>query len=194
MKLLGKICYSIIMLVLLTFGSFIESAEMAFTDETCDLAPNKICDFAVEYPNKPLLPDLLWGSTHEIAFKDKKAWDEKLWITGQNYDQLVAIDTKKLLSKDQKDAFSFYQMPEKSGPHGIGFDKEGYLWVTLEFAGKVIRISPDYLDLAAHEKSHKPVIKEYKEYESALGSGHIKEYDVQLDCKTCTKEIRFFST
>ncbi len=186
MKLLCKICCSIIMVVLLTFGSFIESAEMAFADETCDLAHNKICDFAVEYPNKPPSQDSPQGSTHEIAFKDKEAWDGKLWITGQNYDQLVAIDTNKLLINEQKDAFSFYQMPEKSGPHGIGFDKDGYLWVTLEFAGKVIRISPDYLDLADHEKSHKPVIKEY---ESALGSGHIKEYDVQLDCKTCTKKI-----
>jgi hypothetical protein len=81
------------MVVLLTFGSFIESA---FADE--------IIDFAVKYPNKTLIkPSSLRGSTHEIAFKgkDKESWDGKLWITGQNYDQLVAIDTNKLLSNDQ---------------------------------------------------------------------------------------------
>lgn len=185
MKVLYKICCSILMVVLLTFGSFIESAEMALADETCDFAPNKICDFAIKYPQEPPLPVSLQGSTHEIAFKDKKAWDGKLWITGQNYDQLVAIDTNKL--KEGKEAFSFYEMPPKSGSHGIGFDQEGYLWVTLEFAGKVIRISPDYL--TDDEKSQKPVIKKYKEYELALKSGHIKEYDVQLDCKTCTQPI-----
>jgi|GEM_PF-560976 len=165
MKLLCKIGCSILMVVLLTFGSFIESAEMALADETCDLAPNKICDFAVKYPNKSSIPHLLQGSTHEIAFKDKKSWDGKLWITGQNYDQLVAIDTKKLLSNDQKDAFSFYPMPKNSGPHGIGFDKEGYLWVTLEFAGEVIRLDP--------------VDPNYE-------SDKTMKYDVRLD--GCTKE------
>jgi virginiamycin B lyase len=176
MKLLCKICCSILMVVLLTFGSFIESA---FADE--------IIDFAVEYPNKSSIePPSLRGSTHEIAFKEKEPWDGKLWITGQNYDQLVAIDTNKLLSNDQKEAFTFYQMPEKSGPHGIGFDEHGYLWVTLEFAGKVIRISPHYLDMAHQRRSHKPVIKEY---ELAFKSGDIKVYDVQLDCTTCTEKI-----
>jgi len=165
MKVLCKICCSILMVVLLTFGSFIELPEMAFADEICDFAPNKICDFAVKYSNKSSLPHLLQGSTHEIAFKDEEPWDGKLWITGQNYDQLVAIDTKKLLSNDQKDAFSFYPMPEKSGPHGIGFDQEGYLWVTLEFAGEVIRLDP-----------------EEPKYESAKTI----KYDVQLD--GCTKE------
>jgi hypothetical protein len=41
MKVLCKICCSILMVVLLTFGSFIEPA---FADE--------IIDFAVKYPNK----------------------------------------------------------------------------------------------------------------------------------------------
>ena len=182
MKLLCKICCSILMVVLLTFGSFMESAEMALADETFDLAHN-IYDFAIKYPEKqPPIEPSLRGSTHEIAFKEKEPWDGKLWITGQNYDQLVAIDTKKLLSNDQKEAFTFYQMPEKSGPHGIGFDEHGYLWVTLEFAGKVIRISPHYLDMAGGEKDE-------EKYMLALNSKHIKEYDVQLHCTTCTKEI-----
>jgi virginiamycin B lyase len=135
------------MVVLLTFGNFIESAEMAFADETCDLKLNTICDFVVEYPKKSSIkPPSPSGSTHEIAFqaKDKESRDGKLWITGQNYDQLVAIDINKL--KEGEKAFSFYQLPQKSGPHGIVFDEQGNLWVALEFAGKVIRLDPAKLN------------------------------------------------
>lgn len=147
MNLLYKICYSILMVVLLTFGIFIESAEMAFADETCDLKLNTICDFVIKYPKKSSIkPPSLSGSTHEIAFqvKDKKSRDGKLWITGQNYDQLVAIDINKL--KKGEEAFSFYQLPQGSGPHGIVFDEQGNLWVALEFAGKVIRLDPAKLN------------------------------------------------
>ena len=144
MKVLCKICCSILIVVLLTFGSFIKSTEMSIADEICDFAVNKICDFAVNYRNKSSIRSELESSTHEIAFKvkEEEAWDGKLWITGQNYDQIVAIDTKKLMGKEKNKAFSSYPMPKNSGPHGIGFDKEGYLWVTLEFAGEVIRLDP----------------------------------------------------
>jgi virginiamycin B lyase len=33
-----------------------------------------------------------------------------------------------------------FEMPEGSGPHGIVFDAKGQLWVSLEFAGEIVRL------------------------------------------------------
>lgn len=72
------------------------------------------------------------GSTHEIHFDEARGGD--LWVSGQNYDQLVQI------GRDGKT--TFHAMPAGSGPHGLEFDAAGRLWLTLEFHGKVVRVDP----------------------------------------------------
>jgi virginiamycin B lyase len=89
------------------------------------------------------------GSTHEITFNEKGGKD--IWITGQNEDKVVRV------TLDGK--MMFYDMPLGSGPHGIEFDADGRVWVTLEFAGKIVRLDQN---------------------------GRIdKAYDVRLACATC---------
>lgn len=122
----------------------------------------KIFEFAIPYPNRnqPAAHQNCMpmgsghaGSTHEITYN--RHGGDVMWITGQNYDTLVkvALDGKMQL----------YALPEGSGPHGIDFDADGQLWVTLEFAGKIAKLDE---------------------------SGNIvAEYDVALDCSTCPQEI-----
>lgn len=113
-----------------------------------------VTEYPVAYPNVPAVdtgachkaPD---GSTHEITFDAKGG--KTLWITGQNYDAVVEAT--------QQGAMTFYAMPKKSGPHGIEFDADRRLWVTLEFAGEIVRLDD------------KGVID--------------KRYDVTLPCPSC---------
>ena len=85
---------------------------------------------------------------------------DSLWVTGQNYDRLVKIDMHNDMS------MTYYAMPEKSGPHGIEFDRNGNLWVALEFRGEVVRLDPN-----------NPT------YETA------QVYDVNINCTNCTSKI-----
>jgi virginiamycin B lyase len=117
-----------------------------------------VTEYAIKYPDPPMIEKCghhgsSLGSTHEITF-DQKGGTE-LWITGQNEDAVVRV------TLDGK--MTFYKMPPNSGPHGIEFDADGRVWVTLEFAGKVVRLDKN---------------------------GKIdKEYDVNLACPTCPKKI-----
>ncbi|HEU0134785.1 MAG TPA: hypothetical protein VFR28_08175 [Allosphingosinicella sp.] len=74
------------------------------------------------------------GSTHEIAFDQKRPAD--LWITGQNYDWVVRVTpaTGKM---------GFVPMDPGTGPHGIEFDGDGRLWISLECTGRLIALGPD---------------------------------------------------
>jgi virginiamycin B lyase len=56
-------------------------------------------------------------------------------VSGQNYDSLARVVDGQ--------AVRFIPMPTGSGPHGLAFDPEGRLWVTLEFAGKLRAIAAD---------------------------------------------------
>jgi virginiamycin B lyase len=93
------------------------------------------------------------GSTHEITFDERRGGD--LWITGQNYDALVRVTADGRMS--------FRRMPDGSGPHGIEFDADGLLWVTLEFHGRVVAFDRD--------------------------GQTVRDYDVRLDCTTCPEKI-----
>ena len=97
--------------------------------------PGSVIEFPVAYPNVTSVETGAChpapkGSTHEITFNADGGSD--LWITGQNYDQVVKVT--------QSGAMTFYPMPKKSGPHGIEFDGSGRLWVTLEFLGQIVRL------------------------------------------------------
>lgn len=100
--------------------------------------PVEVLDFPVPYPGTGEAPEgqgcpHKTGSTHEITFDEKSGGD--LWITGQNYDQLVQVGMDR--------GVRLHAMPKGSGPHGIEFDAAGQLWVTLEFQGKVVRLGKD---------------------------------------------------
>ena len=113
-----------------------------------------VVEYPVAYPNVPAVETGAChpapkGSTHEIAFDPEGG--RTLWITGQNYDQVVKVT--------ESGAMTFHPMPHKSGPHGIEFDHERRLWVTLEFSGHIVRLDAE---------------------------GKIdKTIDVRLDCPTC---------
>ncbi|HLL52224.1 MAG TPA: hypothetical protein VK447_01675 [Myxococcaceae bacterium] len=117
-------------------------------------AAGTVVEFPVVYPNVTSVQTGAChpapkGSTHEIAFDAKGG--NTLWITGQNYDQVVRVT--------ESGAMTFYPMPKGSGPHGIEFDANRRLWVTLEFKGQIVRL----------DANGKPDLT----------------FDVQLDCPTC---------
>lgn len=70
------------------------------------------------------------GSTHELSYN--RNGGEVFWVTGQNHDRIarVTLDGKA----------NIFKMPDGSRPHGIVFDKEGRLWISLEFHGQVAEI------------------------------------------------------
>lgn len=80
------------------------------------------------------------GSTHEITWDERTGGD--MWVTGQMHDSLVRLTTAGKAS--------FLPVPAGSGPHGIVFDSAGRLWVTLEFAGKILMLDKDGKKLAEH--------------------------------------------
>lgn len=84
-----------------------------------------IQEFPIQYPSKT---QEYGGSTHEITYGQNGTF----WISGQNYDEVVEMDLHGNMT--------FHQMPKGSGPHGIDFDAANQLWLTLEFAGKIVRL------------------------------------------------------
>jgi virginiamycin B lyase len=119
-----------------------------------------IDEFALPYPEPPPCPKQTPGthpeSTHEITY-DSSA-PTHLWVTGQNDDAVVRVGTDG--------SVEIYALPPCSGPHGIIFDSEGRLWVSLEFAGKVVQL---------------------QEQEDRLVE--VKAYDVRLDCDACAEPL-----
>ena len=126
--------------------------------------PGQVREFAIAYPGQadaashanPALHGTASahaGSTHEITFDERRGGD--LWITGQNYDALVRV------APDGR--MSFRALPDGSGPHGIEFDADGLLWVTLEFHGRVVAFDRD--------------------------GRLVRDHDVRLDCTTCPDKI-----
>src|SRR5437763_775124 len=69
------------------------------------------------------------GTTHEFVFaKDGRS----IWITGGPYNHVARVG----LDGNAK----FFPTGEMSHPHGIVFDREGQLWVSLERDGLVVRL------------------------------------------------------
>jgi virginiamycin B lyase len=98
-------------------------------------SPGTIVEFPVAYPNVTTVETGAChpapkGSTHEITFDAKGS--NTLWITGQNYDSVVQVA--------ESGAMVFHPMEKGSGPHGIEFDADRRLWVTLEFKGEIVRL------------------------------------------------------
>ncbi len=104
-------------LILLSFGSSIDLATAAESS-------GNISEFRLAWPVD------VHHSAHELAYHIKGG--QTLWVTGQNQGYLarVAVDGTA----------EYFEMPKGSGPHGIDFDDQGRLWVSLEFAGLVVRL------------------------------------------------------
>jgi virginiamycin B lyase len=69
------------------------------------------------------------GTTHEFVFsKDGRS----IWITGGPYDYVarVSLDGQA----------TFFRTGKGSHPHGIVFDQDGQLWISLEACGHVVRL------------------------------------------------------
>ena len=127
---------------------------VAFSVPLSAQSPGTVLEFPVAYPNQPSVQTGAChpapkGSTHEITFDAKGG--NTLWITGQNYDSVVNVT--------ESGAMTFYAMTAGSGPHGIEFDADRRLWVSLEFSGQIVRL----------EANGKPDLT----------------FDVRLDCPTC---------
>lgn len=92
------------------------------------------------------------GSTHEIAFVPG---GKEAVISGQDYDALARVGSDGRVT--------YQRMNAGSGPHGLGFDKDGLLWVTLEFHGRVIAFAPD--------------------------GRKVRDIDVRLGCSSCVEPV-----
>ncbi|MGH6845216.1 MAG: virginiamycin B lyase family protein [Methylocella sp.] len=86
-------------------------------------APGTIAEFALVWPGG------VCHSTHELAYANNGGG---FWVTGQNQDHIARV---KLDGTPE-----YFAMPKGSGPHGMDFDKEGRLWVSLEMAGLIVRL------------------------------------------------------
>lgn len=85
-----------------------------------------VTEYHLNYPSNPTS-----GSTHEIV--DDPANDNSYWITGMSMDTVVHYF-------GNTNTAQYFQMPMGSMPHGIIFDPAGNLWVSLEYAGQVVKL------------------------------------------------------
>ena len=85
-----------------------------------------VTEYHLNYPSNPTS-----GSTHEIV--DDPANDNSYWITGMSMDTVVHYF-------GNTNTAQYFQMPMGSMPHGIVFDPRGDLWVSLEYAGQVVKL------------------------------------------------------
>jgi len=85
-----------------------------------------VTEYHLNYPSNPTS-----GSTHEIV--DDPANDNSYWITGMTMDTVVHYF-------GNTNTAQYFQMPTGSEPHGRVFDPAGNLWVSLEYAGQVVKL------------------------------------------------------
>jgi len=85
-----------------------------------------VTEYHLNYPSNPTS-----GSTHEIV--DDPANDNSYWITGMSMDYVVHY-------YGNTNTAQYFAMPMGSMPHGIVFDPTGALWVSLEYAGQVVKL------------------------------------------------------
>ncbi len=71
------------------------------------------------------------GSTHELV-----TTADFIFVFGQNMCQIAKLNY-------DGEVLAHWKMPEDSGPHGLLVDADGHLWVSLEFAGAVVRLDEE---------------------------------------------------
>ena len=71
------------------------------------------------------------GSTHEIAYSH--FGDDAFWITGPDYGYIAKLDLNG--------GRTYFNLGEGSAPHGIEFDKNGRMFVSLEGFKQMARVN-----------------------------------------------------
>ncbi|WP_437589790.1 Vgb family protein [Sorangium sp. So ce1000] len=80
--------------------------------------------------------DLDWKSTKKGSTHELVTTRDFIFVTGQDMDKVAKLDyTGKVLAH--------WNMPKGSGPHGLLVDAQDRLWVSLEMAGKVVRLDDE---------------------------------------------------
>ena len=79
------------------------------------------------------------GSTHEISAGP----NGNLWITQQKNGRLVKVTVDGRME--------IYDLPKGSGPHGLKFDAQGRMWITLEFVDEIAQVGLDGQIVARHK-------------------------------------------
>jgi virginiamycin B lyase len=96
-----------------------------------DTAVPTIEEYSIDYPNKASIDPSLVGSTHEITYSPFGG--DVFWITGPNYGHLVKLG----LDGER----TYFDLGAGSAPHGVDFDKNGQMFVSLEGLEKLARVS-----------------------------------------------------
>jgi virginiamycin B lyase len=83
-----------------------------------------INELSLTWPNPGI------ASTHELTYN--RADEGSLWVTGPEHDAIarVTLDLKP----------QFFKIRDGGKPHGIAFDNEGRLWLTLEAKDEVVQV------------------------------------------------------
>ncbi|MEM5527259.1 hypothetical protein WN093_00380 [Gammaproteobacteria bacterium AS21] len=122
--------FTAIVLLGLTLLTSID-ATLAQSSIDGDIMVSKVQGKVTQYKLPWGNTDQQFGSTHELIFNPNGG--KYAWVTGQNYDKLARVN----IATGTVNTFS---MPKGSGPHGVTFNENGDLWVSLEFAGLIVQI------------------------------------------------------
>jgi len=104
----------------------------------------KITEYALDWKSTQK------GSTHELAITRKF-----IFVTGQSMDKVAKLTYEGTVVAQ-------WDMPKGSGPHGMLIDSQDRLWVSLEFAGKVVRLDEqgcidEEVDVRIHAPGAEPI-------------------------------------
>jgi virginiamycin B lyase len=95
---------------------------MNHLEKACTSTLGNVTEYCLYWPS----PN--HGSTHELAIDEKH-----IYVSGQNMDHIAKLNYDGQI-------LEYYKMPDGSGPHGLLLDKQGQLWVSLEFTGEVAQL------------------------------------------------------
>ncbi len=101
-------------------------------DDADDSDDSDVEEYAIDYSEVAGRDVSRAGSTHELAFQPGT---DHVWMTGPLDDSVVRIDADGVVTP--------HFIESGAGPHGIVFDADGRLWVSLEFGGRVVELDPD---------------------------------------------------
>jgi len=112
------------------YAALLAAGAISNADAACDGHPSPcVKDFPIDYPDKAQFESQ--GSTHEITFN--RNGGSTLWITAPVYAYVAEIFPNG--------AQKYFPLPAGSGPHGVTFDKDGRLFVSLEMHHQVLRMN-----------------------------------------------------
>lgn len=109
-----------------------QATGAAATQSTGAPGTTDVDEYAIDYSQVAGRDVSRAGSTHELAFQPGT---EHVWMTGQLDDSVVRIDADGEVTP--------HFIEKGAGPHGIVFDADGRLWVSLEFGGRIVELDPD---------------------------------------------------